>query len=121
MEVIAVSVADATAATTTQAMRMMTSAQDWALMKSAYPGTRSSEELAHAPVLVYADDRLAQQRGHAQHGDRGPLLVRRDRDRVGHNPLVDRRLAQPFHRAFGQDGVGGGEDDPLGAVALQGS
>ena len=54
--------------------------------------------------------------GHAQHLDVGQLLLRRQRDAVGDDDLLDRRVAQPLDGVAAQDGVGGAGVDLAGAV-----
>src|SRR5215831_6449577 len=81
-EVMAVSVADASAATPTQMTRRASSTVAWVSMI-----VRSAEELAHAAVLVNAHDGLGQQRSDAEHGDRPGPLVGGDRDGVRDDEL----------------------------------
>src|SRR5437899_9565249 len=84
-EVSAVSVPAVSAAATKQTTKTMTSIHSWAFMTAGV-----SEELADAPVLVYPDDRLGEQR-----------CYRKVRQRLIRTELV------------GRDGHGVGEDHLL--------
>ncbi len=63
----------------------------------------SFKQLAHRLVEVNALDGVGQQRGHAQHVHVRQMLLRRQRDAVGDDDLLERRIAQPLDGLAAQD------------------
>src|SRR5512143_2879988 len=79
------------------------------------------EQGADRAPFVDPPDRLAEQLGDGENGEaagRGGLL--RQRDRVGHEDPFEFRAGDPVQGGPGQDGMGAGAEDPLGAFLLQG-
>src|SRR5437899_1067528 len=116
-EVSAVSVPAASAAATKQTTKTMTSIHSWAFMTAGL-----SEELADAPVLVYPDDRLGEQRCYRKDRQRRirTELVGRDGHGVGDDHLFDIGPLQPLHRVAGEDWVGGRDENSPGPLPAQG-
>src|SRR5437660_12322280 len=116
-EVSAVSVPAASAAATKQTAKTITSIHSWAFMTAGL-----SEELADAPVLVYPDDRLGEQRCYRKDRQRRirTELVGRDGHGVGDDHLLDVGFLQPLHRVTGEDWVGGRDENPPGALLAKG-
>src|SRR2546427_9569853 len=83
-DVSAVSVPAASAAATKQTAKTITSIHSWAFMTAGL-----SEELADAPVLVYPDDRLGEQRSYRQDRQRRAELFGSDRNRIGNDHVLD--------------------------------
>src|SRR5487761_1457466 len=88
----------------------------------------SAEELADAAALMDADDRLGDERRHAEHAQ--PRMVVEvagaavQRDGVGDADLVDGRIVEAAERAVGEHAVGGHDVDarrPLGAQRDRGA
>src|SRR5712692_4463778 len=113
-EVSAVSVPLASAAMTRQANRTMSSANSCPFMEKGL-----SEELADAPVLVYPDDRLSEERCHRQHFQRGARLLGRDWHCVGHDHLFHVSFLQSLHCVAGQNWMRRRDQHAVGALRAQ--
>src|SRR5207302_8506747 len=115
-EVSAVSVPAARAAATKQTAKTITSIHSWAFMTAGL-----SEELADAPVLVYPDDRLGEQRRYRKDRQRRirTELVRCDGHRAGDDHLLDVCFLQPLHRVPGEYPVGGRDEHPSSPVPVK--
>src|SRR5258706_7855644 len=115
IDVSAVSVALASADTTKQTISRITSNHSVAPISDGL-----AEELADAPVLVYPDDRLREQRCHRQHRDEAGLeLVGRDGHGVGDDDLVHLRLLEPLDCVARENGVCRRDQDLSRALVSQ--
>src|SRR5437879_1041582 len=103
----------ASAAATKQTTKTMTSIHSWAFMTAGL-----SEELADAPVLVYPDDRLGEQRCYRKDRQRRirTELVGRDGHGVGDDHLLDIGPLQPLHCVAGEHWVGGCDENSPGPL-----
>src|SRR3990170_4543187 len=81
------------------------------------PSGGSHEQRRDGLRVVNATDRLAEQRGHGQHGDAGDALLGRDGDRVGDDDLLERGGADALERRAREDGVDAAREDPARALA----
>src|SRR5260370_522448 len=114
-EVSAVSVPLASAAMKKQMTRTKSSTVSCPLMTKGL-----SQELADAPVLVYPDDRLSEERCHRQPLERRAHLVGRDGNCVGHDHLFHVSFPQSIHRVAGQHGMRRGDQHPVCSLLPQG-
>src|SRR5665213_2067761 len=105
-EVSAVSVPLAAAATKKQMMSTISSNDS-----VAFTAGGLSEELADAPVLVYPDDRLREQRCNRQHREWWPELFGGNGDRVSHDDLIHVCLLESLDCVSRKDRMRGRDQD----------